>query len=98
MLLLFVAVTLAAPVKVEGHTDNVYSLCFSPDGKLLASASGDGTARLWDVATGKQKRELKGHDGNVYAVAFTPDGKGILTAGGDKLLMLWGVEDGKLRE
>src|SRR5699024_10998015 len=50
---------LACPL--TGHTDSVWGVAFSPDGRLLATASGDKTARLWDPATGEHRRTLTGH-------------------------------------
>ncbi len=50
-------------------------MVFSPDGKTLATSGEDGTARLWDTATGTERHVLKGHDGSVEAVAFSPDGR-----------------------
>src|SRR5262245_58104966 len=88
----------ARPLALRGHEDNVYSLAFSPDGTLLASASGDGTARLWDLAAGKTLHVLEGHDGSCYQAAFSPDGKWLATASGDHHLRLWEVSTGKLRQ
>ncbi|SPO06928.1 uncharacterized protein DNG_09622 [Cephalotrichum gorgonifer] len=49
------------------------AIVFSPDGKTLASASHDGTIRLWDAATGTYQQTLKGHWDSVTAMAFSPD-------------------------
>jgi WD40 repeat protein len=61
---------------LHGHTDSVWSVAFSSDGKMLASGSADGTIRLWNVATHQPLGEaLSDHTGDVYSVAFSPDGK-----------------------
>ena len=65
------------------------SVSFSNDGKRIASASADGTAKLWSL-DGEELITLKGHKDRVLSVAFSPDGQTIATAGDD--------QDGKIME
>ena len=76
------------------HNGSVNAVAFSPDGQKLASASGDSSARLWDVETGKQLQRLE-HDGPVYEVAFSPDSQKLASASGDSSARLWDVGTGK---
>jgi WD40 repeat protein len=69
--------------------DKVWSLAFSPDGKTLASGSGDTCIYLWDPATGKQIGRLDGHKHWVRAVAFSPDSKTLVSGSQDKTVRLW---------
>jgi WD40 repeat protein len=76
----------------EGHTEVVRSLCFSPDGKTLASGSDDHSIKLWDVATGQNATTLKEEDPYLWgAVAFSPDGKLLATGGWFNKVKLWDV-------
>ncbi len=79
-----------------GHEDEVFSVAFSPDGNLLASASKDGTARLWELSTGKTRFELKGHTSEVTSVAFHPDGNRVATGSEDHSVRIWHAATGKL--
>ena len=80
---------------LKGHDDRVRSAAFSPDGRQVVTASGDKTARLWEVASGKEIGVLKGHDGAVSGAAFSPDGRQVVTASEDTTARLWEVASGK---
>ena len=82
----------ARPLKtLRGHRDVVMSVAYSPDGSLIATGSRDGTIRLWDGTTGKEKKILRGHV-EVRSIAFSPDGLTVASGGSD--IRLWDVETG----
>src|SRR5262249_54799777 len=75
-----------------GHTKGVHDAVFSPDGRYILTGSYDGTARLWDEATGTLVRTFSGHSSSVMSVAFSPDGQYILTGSEDRTVRLWDMD------
>ncbi len=79
---------------LSGHKAPVFSLAFTPDGRLLASGSNDGAIRLWDIETGWAAKELTGHRGRVTSLAFSPDGTHLASSSSDQSARLWSVARG----
>ncbi|WP_424100358.1 caspase family protein [Moorena producens] len=81
--------------RLQGHTDIVNDIAFSPDGKQILSGSDDNTVRLWDTETGQALHTFIGHTSSVTAIAFSPDGKQILSGSNDHTVRLWDTETGQ---
>jgi RNA polymerase sigma factor (sigma-70 family) len=80
--------------RFEGHTMGAWGLAFSPDGRHALSGAGDGTVRLWEVATGREVRRFTGYTRAVDDVSFSSDGCKALTAIHDGTARLWDVQTG----
>jgi len=76
-------------VTLQGHTQLVWSVAFSPDGKQIVSGSGDATVKVWDAETGQESLTLKGHTSDVNSVSFSPDGKRIVSGSFDRTVKVW---------
>jgi WD40 repeat protein len=91
------------PKDVANHSKAVYSVAFSPDGKWLASCGEDDTRiRIWNVAEGKNHKELNAEDADdnnqrrsIFRAVFTPNSKRLVSCGADRSLRLWDVESGQ---
>ncbi len=82
---------------LKGSTQMVETLAFSRDGKRLATGSGDGTARVWDAATGRELLTLKGHTRDVSSVMYSPDGKYLLTGSHAGTAKVWDAATGQVK-
>jgi len=73
----------------RGHSDWVWSAAWSPDGRRIASASGDETAQVWNALDGDHLNRYSGHAASVYSVAWSPGGERIASASYDKTVQIW---------
>ncbi len=75
---------------MNGHTDRVNSVAFSPDGKRIISASSDKTLRLWDANNGQAiGKPMSGHEQRINSVVFNPSGTRIVYGSDDMTLRIW---------
>ena len=78
---------------LKGQSESVWSVSFSPDGRLIAAGVGstgnDCTVRVWEVETARQIHCFTRHTGSVMTVAFTPDGNQVLSGSDDGTIRLW---------
>jgi WD40 repeat protein len=81
---------------LTGHGNWVRSLVIHPNGRTLASGSGDRTIKFWDWQTGKLLRDLQAHESWVRAIALSPDGKLLASCSNDRTVKLWNWETGNL--
>src|SRR5258708_5013448 len=82
---------------LRGHTGLIAQIAWSPNGSLLASASGDRTIRLWDIQSAQPLSTLAGHVARVYSVAWSPDGRLLASASDDQTIDVWDGKTGQHR-
>ena len=83
-----------ALLTLSGATGQTLSAVFSPDGSMVAAASLDGRARLFDATSGDLRATLEGHTDEVYSVAFSPDSRRLVTASADRTARVWDTATG----
>ncbi|ORX43103.1 WD40 repeat-like protein [Piromyces finnis] len=76
---------------LNGHSDEVWNVCFSPNGKYLASGSKDSTTIIWDTTSFQLKYRLYGHTDAISNMYWSPDGTQLLTCSNDKTIKLWDI-------
>ncbi|KJR40131.1 repeat-containing protein [Candidatus Magnetoovum chiemensis] len=81
---------------LKGHSAPVSSVAFTPDGRLLVSASLDNTVRLWNVENKKSLHTYEGHIGPVRSVAVSSDGSFIASSSSDNTIILWNIKERSL--
>jgi len=88
---------LASPWRatLRGHTSDVISAAYSPDGRWIVTASEDKTARVWEAESGQQKMVLRGHTDDVLSAAYSPDGQWIVTTSWDGTVWVWDARNGQ---
>lgn len=79
----------------DAHSDTVYGLDFSRDGKFLASAAADKFVKVFDISNGNHVRSYEGHTHHVMDVSWNGDGTKLISAGADNAIKVWNAETGE---
>jgi len=79
----------------SGHSDTVYGVCFSPDGKMLATCGADKFVKVWEMPSGKFVKAFEGHTHHVLDVGWKADGKLLASCGADNVVKVWDFEKGE---
>ena len=82
---------------LNGHSDFVYSVAISPNGKTIVSGSKDRNIKVWDLQTGQMQRTLEGHSSLVKSVAISPDGQTIVSGSLDSTIKMWDLHTGQMQ-
>ena len=78
--------------RINGHTDEIRSVAFSPDGSRLATAAFDNAVKVWDVAMGRELVTLQAPEAGVRVIAFSPDGAHLIGGTDDGTVKIWSGE------
>ncbi|KAF8492121.1 WD40-repeat-containing domain protein [Gautieria morchelliformis] len=71
----------------------IRSVCFSPDGRYLATGADDGNIRIWSTHTSTLHKRLSGHTASIYSLDYSPDGRLLVSSSGDKTVRVWNTDD-----
>ena len=101
VIILIARATLLAQGRLEtvvqrGHSLAVQTVCFSPDGKYLASGSEDKTIKIWEFRTGRELKTLNGHQSQVNQVLYSSDGTRLISAGRDQKVIIWDINSASI--
>ncbi|GAW20559.1 hypothetical protein ANO14919_100670 [Xylariales sp. No.14919] len=80
--------------ELEGHTENISAVAFSPNGRHVASGSVSSTIRIWDMATGGCVNILKGHVGIIDSIVFSPNSEHVASSATDSTIRIWHAASG----
>jgi len=78
-------------VALQSHTEPIWSLSWSPDGRYIASGSHDGSVRVWDVGTGNNVFTYHDYEAQIAAVAWSPDERSVASGGDATTVQVWNV-------
>ena len=78
----------------EGHTQDITSVAYSPDGRQIASGALDGTVRIWNLESG-ENRKLHSNAMSIYSIAYSPDGSKLASGSSSGIICIWDLESGE---